>query len=237
MRDRYIAVLVRDPVEQPRLPVKIGVAAYDRSTYGLAMRSETRSLTFTERARRSQIVDAAIDVLAEAGYAAASLAAIAERIGVSKGVISYHFAGKDEVLREIMSAVLTEAGDYMRPQVEAASPGTGVLCAYVRSNLDYIDANRKKILAIIEIVNGTPPGGDTPPPYGPGHRRAVEALTQLLVEGQRVGDLGTFSPSYVAVALRASIDAVSELLRTDPSMDVQAYATELMGLFERGTRA
>jgi AcrR family transcriptional regulator len=42
-------------------------------------------MTFTEQARRRQIIDAA--VLARAGYGAASLAAIAEEIGVSKGAI------------------------------------------------------------------------------------------------------------------------------------------------------
>jgi AcrR family transcriptional regulator len=45
----------------------------------------------------------------ESGFAAASLGAIAERIGVSKGVLSYHFAGKGELLHEVVARVLTEA--------------------------------------------------------------------------------------------------------------------------------
>ena len=40
----------------------------------------------------------AIEVLAELGYAQTSFARIAERAGISKSVISYHFAGKDELL-------------------------------------------------------------------------------------------------------------------------------------------
>ena len=61
-------------------------------------RTTTGQKSFIEQARREQIVDAAIDVLYESGFAAASLGAIAERIGVSKGVLSYHFAGKRELL-------------------------------------------------------------------------------------------------------------------------------------------
>ena len=66
-------------------------------------------------------MDAAIDVLYESGFAAASLGAIAERIGVSKGVLSYHFTGKSELLREVVGHVLTEAAAYMTPRVAAAT--------------------------------------------------------------------------------------------------------------------
>jgi AcrR family transcriptional regulator len=49
--------------------------------------------SITEAARRAQIVAAAVTVLADRGFASASLAAIADEVGISKGVISYHFAG------------------------------------------------------------------------------------------------------------------------------------------------
>ena len=57
--------------------------------------------TFIETARRAQIVAAAIDTIAEVGYARASLVRIASRIGISRGLISYHFAGKDELIKEV----------------------------------------------------------------------------------------------------------------------------------------
>ncbi|MGH3156519.1 MAG: TetR family transcriptional regulator [Streptosporangiaceae bacterium] len=41
--------------------------------------------TFTSTARRAQFVAAAIETIADAGYARASLGRIAERVGVSKG--------------------------------------------------------------------------------------------------------------------------------------------------------
>jgi TetR/AcrR family transcriptional regulator, fatty acid metabolism regulator protein len=50
--------------------------------------------TFTSAARRAQFVAAAIDTIAEVGYARASLGRIAERVGVSKGWVSYHFAAR-----------------------------------------------------------------------------------------------------------------------------------------------
>ena len=155
---------------------------------------------------------AAIDVLAGSGYGAASLAAIAERIGVSKGVILYYFAGKDGLLQEVVASVLAGAAAYMRPRIESAAPGRAALRAYVTSNLEFIDAHRREIIALIEIFNGASPGRGVVPPYAAGHRQAVDAVAALLEQGQQAGELGAFHPRSAAVALRAAIDAVAELL-------------------------
>jgi AcrR family transcriptional regulator len=200
-------------------------------------RAATGRRSFIEQARREQIVNAAIDVLYESGFAAASLGVIAERIGVSKGVLSYHFTAKNELLREVIAHVLTEAGEYMRPRIEAASSYGDAFRIYVTSNLEYISAHRRKIMAFTEIVNGMPPGGSEPPPYGEGHRRAVEDLQRLLEAGQAAGEFGEFSAYVAAVSVRASIDALSWLLRADPAMDVAAYGAQLLGLYERAVRA
>ena len=57
------------------------------------MRSE-RTKTFTEQARRRQIVEGALEVIAEQGYPQASLARIAEHIGIAKSAVLYHFTNK-----------------------------------------------------------------------------------------------------------------------------------------------
>jgi AcrR family transcriptional regulator len=199
-------------------------------------RAETGERSFIERARREQIVAAAIDVLCESGFGASSLGAIAERIGVSKGVLSYHFAGKSELLREVVAQVLTEATAYMTPRVAAATSYLDALRVYVTTNLEFIDQHRREILAFTEIVNGMPPGGSEPPPYREGHQRAVAELTGLLAAGQAAGEFGPFSAWVTAVSLRASVDALSGLLRSDPAMDVAAYGAELVGLYERAVR-
>ncbi|MGH8430951.1 MAG: TetR/AcrR family transcriptional regulator, partial [Solimonas sp.] len=61
--------------------------------------------TFISDARQRQIVDCAIEALAEVGYARASLAEIAKRAGISKGVILYHFKGKDDLLEKVVDDI------------------------------------------------------------------------------------------------------------------------------------
>jgi AcrR family transcriptional regulator len=176
-------------------------------------------------------------VLCESGFAAASLGAIAERIGVSKGVSSYHFASKNELLREVVAHVLTEASQYMRPRIEAAGSALDALRIYVTSNLEYISAQRREIMAFTEILNGMPPGGTEPAPYDEGHQQALAGLQQLLERGQAAGEFGEFSAWAAAVSLRASIDALAGLLRDDPAMDVTGYGRQLLALYERAVRA
>jgi AcrR family transcriptional regulator len=51
---------------------------------------------------REQILDAAAALFAEHGYAGTSTRAIAERVGVRQASLYYHFAGKDEILLELL---------------------------------------------------------------------------------------------------------------------------------------
>ena len=92
-------------------------AAWDVWTEGRAERlgvPGTRPRTFTERARRAQIVDAAIETIAELGYARASFAQIARRAALSStGLISYHFAGKDELIAEVIASIYSTIGAFM----------------------------------------------------------------------------------------------------------------------------
>lgn len=197
----------------------------------MTVRSED-GLSFVERARRQQILRAAIELLAEGGYGAASLSAIATRIGASKGVISYHFDGKDELLAQVVSTVLGEAGAFMGPQVEAAIGAREKLRAYVRANLAYLSTHRREIRALTAVLSGLPPAPDGSPPYTAAGSDAVTALAALLEGGQATGELRSFNTVVVARSLRAAIDAVTELLRVEPGLDVEGYAEDLLDLFE-----
>src|SRR3984885_6872427 len=89
--------------------------------------SDEPERTFIETARRAQIVASAIDTIADAGYAGASFARIAERLGISRGLISYHFAGKDDLLKQVVRDVIEKGMAYMRPRILAGSTGPGML--------------------------------------------------------------------------------------------------------------
>jgi AcrR family transcriptional regulator len=58
-----------------------------------------------KEARPSELLDAALAVFAEKGFAAARLEDIASRAGVSKGTIYLYYKSKEEILRALIKAI------------------------------------------------------------------------------------------------------------------------------------
>ena len=207
------------------------------------MRSESSPIgqestrTFTETARRAQIVAAAIDTIAELGYGQASLARIAETAGTSKGVIIYHFGGKDELIRELVAEVVARGVAYMEPQIDAEPTGAGKLRAYIESNLAFMRENRNHMVAIVEIaLNARAADGSRL--YDVSVQDAgVAALQQLLAYFQGTGEFRAgFDPHVMAMAIRAAINAVPAQLARDPALDVAHHAREIADMFHIATR-
>ncbi|MFK0123492.1 TetR/AcrR family transcriptional regulator [Streptomyces nigra] len=65
--------------------------------YGDAMNARVRS-----EERRAEIVRAALEVIAERGYRGASLAAVAERVGLTQQGLMHHFPTKDALLVAVL---------------------------------------------------------------------------------------------------------------------------------------
>ena len=149
---------------------------------------------------------AAIDTIAELGYGQASLARIAETAGTSKGVIIYHFGGKDELIRELLQELIARAGAYMRPRIEAEQTGAGMLRAFIESNLAFMAEHRNHVAATVEIALNAraADGSRLLTPWS--KRRA--ALQQLLAYFQGTGEFpGPASTPHVAggaTAIRAA---------------------------------
>ena len=199
---------------------------------------EAERRTFIENARRKQIVGAAIDTIAEVGYAQASLARIAARIGVSKGVISYHFAGKDDLIKQVVIDVVEAGRAYILPRVFAESTGPGMLRAYIESNLAFMREHRNYMVAVVEILrNGalTTDGGRRVD--GRDVNVAAHLLEEQLARLQAEGELRSdFDPGVMAVAIRATIDVVPHRLVREPDFDIENYAREIAAIFDLATR-
>ncbi|WP_396932461.1 TetR/AcrR family transcriptional regulator [Mycolicibacterium sp.] len=206
------------------------------------MRSDTDSSTFTERARREQIVTAATEVIAGTGYGQASVAKIAEHIDVAKSVVLYHFKTKNDIIEAVVGAVFGAAAAAMVPAItSAASPGDR-LAAYIRSNVAFIEHNRVAATAMVEILTGyRSPDGlrlDQAAAAAPPKDAGLTALDpeSIFGDGLSSGQFRTLSPRFMKNALRAALDgAVWELVR-DPDYDVIGYGEELVRVFDLATR-
>jgi TetR/AcrR family transcriptional regulator, fatty acid metabolism regulator protein len=193
--------------------------------------------TFIEEARRAQIISAAIETIAEVGYAQASLARIADRLGISKGVIGYHFAGKDELIAEVAADVLARAEAFMRPRISAVSGGPDTLRAYIEANLAFMGEYRDHLVAIVEIARNARRADGSSRVDLSALRAGAAGLARLLATFEAAGEFrADFDPVVMATAIRGTIDAIPPRLAADPELDVEHYGRQLADLFDLATR-
>lgn len=189
--------------------------------------------SFTASARREQITRAAVEVLAEQGYAGTSFSAIAERVQVSKGVLSYHFSDKSDLLQAVVQFVLEEAAAWMSPRIEGAGSYRDALRRYITANVSFLAAHSTEIAALTEVLANARATPGVPEIFEKSQREAIGALESLFSDGQKAGEFGPVPPTILAMSLRATIDATSARLRSDPQFDLARFEAELVELFER----
>jgi AcrR family transcriptional regulator len=95
--------------------------------------------------RRSQLIDAALDVAAAEGIAAATVRRVADQAGVALGVVHYCFADKDELFAELASRIVDEL----------VAAGAAALPGDVAAP-DLVSALRAGVLGLWTVIESTP---------------------------------------------------------------------------------
>jgi AcrR family transcriptional regulator len=189
--------------------------------------------TFTENARRAQIVRAAIVTIAELGYRNATFAQIARRAGLSStGLISYHFDGRDELIREVVAEVVGAIGAHLTQRMTGAASAPAALATYIEANVEFTGAHRDEMKALLEIFLN---GGFS---YDAGTEQTVlSPIEEILRAGQETGEFRRFDPKVMATLVQRAVDGLPFLLAADPDLDVPAYGAEVATVFRLATAA
>lgn len=203
------------------------------------MRSDGQATaTFTQSARRTQIVAAAIDVISEIGWAQTSIRKIADRVGVAMSAVLYHFGSKDNLVEAVIEEMYRSALVIVSPALKAEATPTGKLNAYIRSNIAYFDTHRQQLAALAQLGAGYQPSdGRRFDELGmtPDLQEQLRALdpTAILVAGQQDHEFGDIPVESMATALRGAVNAVVEKILRDPAFDAHTYAEDLVAIFGR----
>ncbi|GGM40098.1 TetR family transcriptional regulator [Longimycelium tulufanense] len=193
--------------------------------------------SFIEEARRAQIVRAAIETIAEIGYAKASFAQIARRAGISPGLISYHFAKREELIMEVMFSVYGSMDRALSDRTEDAASCTEALRALIENFVRYCADHAVEMLAVARIAaSGANDAAKARDWVDRGREEALTELEEMFREGQRAGEFREFSPRVMAVSVLAALEATPVELIARPDTDIDAYADELATMFELAVR-
>lgn len=158
--------------------------------------------------RRSQFLDAAIEVIGERGFHATRLEDIAKRVGLHPSTLLHHVSSKDELLADALA------------QAERR------FFTYVRTAVEERDSSVEKLRIVVQCASEPPPGIDD---YGLWldiwsvartnaivHATRVQLdqewraiLEGIIEEGQHKGEIGGPPPDVAALAIAALLDGLA----------------------------
>lgn len=155
-------------------------------------------------AQRGAILLAAADLLAEHGYAACTMAAVASRAGVAAGTVYNHFDGKSGLIVELFRTVVTREVQVVR---EAAAHGSAAerTAAVIETFAGRaLKAPRRAYALLAEPVD--PKVEELRLEF----RRAFrDVFAEAIENGVRTGEL---PPQNAAVVAAALVGAIAEAL-------------------------
>lgn len=92
--------------------------------------------TTSTRSPRDQVLNAAAELFASRGFAATSTREIAERVGIRQASLYYHFAGKEEILAEILQRSVRPTVDKVAKIEALVPPETHETALYLLARID-----------------------------------------------------------------------------------------------------
>jgi AcrR family transcriptional regulator len=156
-------------------------------------------------ARRDEILDAAARLFAERGYHGVTIDDIGAAVGMSGPGIYRHFAGKEDVLAQMLLRISARLRDEGARRVEVAPDAASALEALLRWHVEF-SLHQPALIT----VHGRELG-NVPEPA----RRQVRRLQRLYVE-EWVGVLSELLPGAAPARLRVAVHAAIGLLNSTP---------------------
>ncbi|GIE95713.1 TetR/AcrR family transcriptional regulator [Paractinoplanes rishiriensis] len=172
----------------------------------------------TETADR--IRDAALELIAEKGLHQVSLREIAERVGITKPALYYHFASREELVRSLVQPFIDDVEVALAPFGPGAGPRE-LLGAYFDVTYHHRDVTAMimrdpSILAVVDLTTAVAQWRRRMVAIlaGPAPSLAMLARAQMAIGG--LGDCTVVLPDAPAAELReAVLDAACDTLGCD----------------------
>lgn len=183
--------------------------------------------TFTERARRAQLIGITQDLIADYGYKGTSLQRIADAASITKAAVLYYFPSKAAVIEAAHNEVITALARDVAAAVDAAPPSQAP-AAYIRAMVRHLDDHpqRVRIFAEAAVHDNTPHSRD----------ERWRPLADLIEAGARHERIEVRNSRAVAVIIGGAIDGIIAEKLDDPSFNSLQAAEVLIAMLPKATK-
>ncbi len=167
--------------------------------------------------RKQQLVDAAVALFAERGYAATRIADICERAGVAKGLYYWYFPTKHDLFVEL---VRTMRRRFRQAQAAAMDPDADPLTRLrqgTEASVRFIGEHA----AYFSFVEVEPTDGDRAAVLREGSEVYLRDVRALVDEARRDGLVPDADPTLMSIGVMGSVSSFTNAWRNG-SLDVSA---------------
>jgi AcrR family transcriptional regulator len=152
---------------------------------------------------RQRILDVAVELFIEQGFAGTSVRDISERLGMTKGSLYYHFASKEELLHALVTPLMDDLDAFIADVVAAGTVDRALVERLVNL-LDVHGVFLRSLMGDPSVLHGLATRHSMP--------QRIVALQRALVGGASSGDAmrgrcalgvinaGTIGPRFDAIA-------------------------------------
>lgn len=182
---------------------------------------------------RERLLDTAIGMFAQKGYAGTSVREIAEQAGVSKPVLYYYFKSKEGLFLAIL-----EIAENLQQQILAEvlkSQGTVVdrLLLLYRRVHEEVEAHQSFYTMIHGLIFG-PPQGAPNYDFSRYHRHMIDVIRKIFNTGLAVGEVKKINADDVAYLVLSLIDFCLHVDQVQPEVSDPQRAERLIRLAFQG---
>lgn len=158
-----------------------------------------------EDIRKDQIIDSAIDSLASVGYMKTTLDQIAETADFSRGVITYYYKSKDQLIAEVMNRILRTQKQQVMQRVDRAVSAADKLTEYISASIDHMKSDRKHYEAQVELWSNLEHKKEFNQKI---YLECIKTVTAILRQGIDAGLFREMDVQNSAVLIQGSIDGI-----------------------------
>jgi len=185
-----------------------------------------------KRERKAQIIETVGRLLAEGSHGALTLDRVAKETGVSKGMVTYYFASKDQLVTEAIGTFLDAQVGLVRDIIRQDRPIKDRLTALIEMALADREILGWRLRFQVEVWSYAKDSPEVLEAVRSSYvefRRELLAMLELNVEE---GYVTVPDAQWIHLLLYSLIDGLSIQLALDPTLDLEDVRRRTLGLME-----
>ena len=184
----------------------------------------------TKSKRIKDILDAAIFEFVEKGYEYTSMESIAERAGLTKGGLYYHFESKDDILIKANELFMEPVLAFMVDAMSRATATDG-LAAYIDQYLTYWAQHPRELSFIFLTMTKTIANQNLWHLYDGYTTQMAAFFEEIYRKGISTGEFKMANVRGASIALMAALDGIIGYLVLDKNLQLGKTISDFIDTF------